>query len=127
MKNKKKYFLIYTAVFLKEIFHNIFVNHDFNIRRFDFVIGEGRDILENFHYYVIGDPIAFLSVLVPKDYIYIFYDLSIILRLYLSGIAFSLLASYKKERSDFSLLAGSMVYVFCFWMVFNRFSSLTLS
>ncbi|MDD5792896.1 MAG: YfhO family protein, partial [Erysipelotrichaceae bacterium] len=157
MKNKKKYFLIYTAIFiamalacfyvyysrglsfiydgdgysqhykaliyysdyLKEIFHNIFVNHDFSIQRFDFAIGEGRDILENFHYYVIGDPIAFLSVFVPRAYLYIFYDLSIILRLYLSGIAFFWLASYKKERSTISLLAGSITYVFCFWMIFN--------
>ena len=66
--------LIYYSDYLKNLFRNIFVKHDFTIPQFDLSIGEGADILVTLQYYCIGDPIAFLSVFVAKEYLYVFYD-----------------------------------------------------
>lgn len=111
--------LIYYSRYLKNIFKNIFINHKFVIPQYDFSIGEGFDILNTFSYYVINDPIAFLSVFVPDKYIFIFYNFSSILRIYLCGIAFSYLCFYKKIENHYAILAGALTYAFCFWNTFN--------
>lgn len=110
---------IYYGEYLRTIIKNIFVEHSFVIPQWNFSIGEGYGILETFNYYVIGDPIAFLTVFIPSEYMYIFYDFAIILRLYLSGLFFSLLCFYVKKNNYYAVLGGSLTYVFCFWAIFN--------
>ena len=110
---------IYLSDYLKEIFKNIFVNHKLVISQWSFSIGEGADILGTFNTYVLGDPITFLVVFVPREYIYLFLNFSVILRLYLSGISFIILCLYKKKNNVYSLLSGSIIYVFCYWCIFN--------
>ncbi|MBQ6478133.1 MAG: YfhO family protein [Erysipelotrichaceae bacterium] len=157
MKEKRKYFLLYTLVFvlccaavfftyyssgksfiydgdgwsqhykayiyyseyLRNIFSSIFTQHRLIIPQYDFSIGEGGDILGTFHYYVIGDPIAFLSVFVKKEYIYIFYHFAVLLRLYLSGIFFSCFCFSHDLKNRNGILAGTLIYAFCFWALFN--------
>lgn len=111
--------LIYYSDYLKKIFHNLFFEHKLLIPQWDFSIGEGADILGTFHYYVIGDPIAFLSVFVPKEKIYIFYNLSVVFRIYLSGLLFSYLCMYKGIKNKYAILGGSIAYAYCFWSIFN--------
>ncbi len=111
--------LIYYARYLRSIVYSIFVEHRFHIPEWDFNIGEGNDILGTLHYYVIGDPFAVLSVLVPTRFMYVYYDIMILLRLYLAGIAFSCLCFGTGQKSRCAVLAGSMVYVFCYWAIFN--------
>lgn len=111
--------LIYYSRYLKEIVKNIFINKKLVIPQWDFSIGEGAGIIETFHYYAIGDPIAFLSIFVPEEYIYIFYNFSVLLRMYLCGICFSALCFYKKITNKCAILSCSLIYSFCFWNLFN--------
>ena len=111
--------LTYYSQYLKTIFRNILINHRFVIPQWDFSIGEGADILQTLHMYAIGDPLAFFSVFFSKENMYVWYDTSIIIRLYLSGIAFSELCFYKGKEETYPVLAGSIIYVFCYWSLLN--------
>ena len=53
--------LLYYAKYLRCILKNFFTGSSLSIPSFDIAIGEGNDILETFHYYVIGDPFALSS------------------------------------------------------------------
>lgn len=105
--------LLYISNYLKKIVNNIFVTHTFVIPQWDFVIGEGADILETFHYYGLGDPINLLSVFFNESNLYIFHDLSIFLRMYLAGIVFSCLCFYKKHDNHIVVLTGTILYAYC--------------
>lgn len=104
--------LLYFSSYYKEILRNIFVKRNFVIPQWDFVIGEGNDILWTFHYYGINDPINILSIFFNKTNLYIFYDISIFLRLYISGIVFSELCFYLGKKNRIAVLCGSLLYAF---------------
>lgn len=107
--------LIYYAKYLRQIFRSLLQEHRLVIPQWDFYISEGADILQTLHYYVIGDPIAALSVFIPSDKIHIFYGISMIFRIYLAGIAFSELAFGTGRTNTFGILAGALTYDFCSW------------
>jgi uncharacterized membrane protein YfhO len=111
--------LIYYAEYLRSIVRSLFLDHQLIVPNWDFSIGEGSDILATLHYYVIGDPFAFFSVFIPTRYMYLYYELIILLRLYLAGIAFSCLCFQTGQRNQYGILAGSMTYVFCYWALHN--------
>lgn len=111
--------LIYYARFLRSIAKNIIIDHRFIIPSWDFSIGEGSDILQTLHYYVIGDPFAVLSMFVPTRFMYLYYDAMILLRLYLAGIAFSFLCFYTGIKNKYAILAGAITYVFCYYGILN--------
>ncbi len=111
--------LIYYSRYLRQIFYGIFYKHQFALPQWDFSIGEGNDILAAFHYYVIGDPFTILSMFVPSSYMYIYYEAVIILRMYLAGIAFSYFCFKTGRTSHYAVIAGSLTYVFCYWVVIN--------
>lgn len=110
--------LIYYSQYLRDFFKNIFINHQFVIPQWDFAIGEGSDVIGTFHYYVIGDPFTFFCFLFPAKYMYIFYEAMILLRIYLSGIAFSLLCFYIGHKKRY-VLPGTVTYAFCYWAIYN--------
>ncbi len=107
--------LVYYSKYLRGIIKNIIYKGEIVIPQWDFSIGEGSDILQTFGYYVIGDPFSFFCFLVPTRYMYLYYCAMNILRLYLSGIAFLLLAQETKVKSKVGSLAGAMTYVFSQW------------
>ena len=98
---------------------------DFSLPLYDFSIGMGDDIgqIVRFH------PLDFLSVIVPSRYTEYLYDFILLLRFYLSGLTFSMFAFYwnsvpltgQKEPaetvSSVNVLSGSVVYVFCGFML----------
>ena len=110
--------LAYFGKWGREIIKNIFLRHTFEIPLWDFHIGYGSDILTTLHYYVIGDPLNLLSVIVPSAYTEYLYDLLIVLRLYLSGISFSLYC-FEMKKSNRAALAGTLNYVFCSYMLYG--------
>ncbi|MBO4483830.1 MAG: YfhO family protein [Lachnospiraceae bacterium] len=120
--------LVYYGRFLRQILLNFLSGHP-SVPEFDLAIGEGGDILETLHYYVIGDPFAFFSVLVPSCLMVFYYVLMILLRMYLSGLAFIYLCRYfgklqEEGRVKSALLGpgavvGSLVYVFAYWTLLN--------
>lgn len=111
--------LIYYSGYLRGILKNIFINHTFVIPQWSFSIGEGSDIFTAFQCYAFGDPIALLSVFFNGNNMYVFFIGSIILRLYLAGLAFIYFCSYMKAANRYAIMAGTLTYVFCLWNFFN--------
>ena len=85
-----------------------FLHGDFALRSYDFTIGMGEDIgsIVRFH------PLDYLSVFVPSSGTEILYAFIIFLRLYLAGLAFSVLA-FRFSCEGGAVLIGSIVYLFC--------------
>lgn len=111
--------LIYYARFLRSVIKSLIIDHQLIIPAWDFSIGEGSDIFQTLHYYVIGDPFALLSMFIPTKFMYLYYDAMILLRLYLAGIAFSCLCFYTGLKNYHAVLAGATAYVFCFYGLLN--------
>ncbi|MEY8515795.1 YfhO family protein [Lachnospiraceae bacterium 29-84] len=111
--------LVYYAKYLRSILRGLLFEHQLTIPNWDFSLGEGNDILGTLHYYVIGDPFCALSVFVPTRFLHIFYDAMMLMRLYLSGIAFSCLCLSHGQDDKCGVLAGALTYVFCYWGVHN--------
>ena len=107
--------LVYYGQYLRQIFRVLITEHRLVIPDWDFYIGEGSDIINTLHYYVIGDPVAFLSVFVPTKYMHYFYTFSCLLRIYLAGISFSLLCFGTGRRSKAAVFGGTIAYCFCKW------------
>lgn len=109
--------LRYYRDYIIEILKNIFIKHEFLIPMWDFTIGQGSDIITTLHYYVIGDPLTLLSVFFKPENIEICYIMLIILRLYLSGIAFSIFCFYFNMNKK-GVLAGAISYIFCGYAIY---------
>lgn len=109
--------LAYYGEYLRKILYTLFVEHRLSIPLWDMHIGYGSDILTTLHYYVIGDPLALLSVFVPADRTEILYEILIFLRIYLAGIAFSQYCFYHKNSGQ-AVLLGVFVYIFAGWTIY---------
>ncbi len=99
--------LRYYRDYIIEILKNIFIKHEFLLPMWDFTIGQGSDIISTFHYYVIGDPLPLISVFSKPENMEICYNLLVILRLYLSGIAFSIFCFHFDKIDKKGILARS--------------------
>lgn len=111
--------LVYYSEYMRDIIKNLLLQHELIIPHWDFSIGEGSDILQTLHYYVIGDPFLVCSILIPARFMYLYYTAAVLLRIYLSGIAFSALCFQLGNRSRYAVMAGSMAYIFCYWSIFQ--------
>ncbi len=104
--------LIYIGQWIRDILHNIFVEHSFVVPMWDFHIGAGGDILTTFNYYGLGDPLCSLSVFFPETATVHLYNIIIIIRLYLSGLFYSLYC-FRMKQQGLGVLIGSFAYTFC--------------
>ena len=107
--------LRYYAKYLRDIIRHLIFERRLIIPEWDFNIGEGAGIISTLNYYVMGDPIALLSVFVPTIYLHYFYNATCILRLYLAGIAFSELCFGTGLRNRYGILSGTYSYIFSTW------------
>lgn len=107
--------LLYYARYLRSILQELFREHRLVIPQWDFALGEGADILQTLHYYVIGDPLNLLAVFVPTSAIEYLYGGLILLRLYLSGITFSVFCRQKGLKNKWGVLTGAICYTFSLW------------
>lgn len=148
MKDKKKYYLLYSGLFLLLVFicfgiyllmyhksllrfwdtynqHYIcFIKmgkwfrsiiRNGSIRIWDPALGYGADFfltLSGSNSGSVFDPINWLSVLVPAEYAEYAFTVTVFLRLYLCGIAFSILA-FRKKAEGYAALCGALTYTFC--------------
>lgn len=101
---------IYVGKWIREVCHTIFVNHQFSIPMWDMAIGYGSDIPTSLCAY-LSDPLNWTSALVPESYAEYGFAVVLWMKMYLSGIAYSCFAFYKK-RDSFSVLAGTIIYTF---------------
>lgn len=101
----------YIGKYLRDFFQRAFKG-DFRIKMFDFTIGTGDDVRKIFRTH----PFALLSVFVPTSGIEVFYNVITLLRMYLSGLSFYVFAKHFGKK-DQAVLAGSMVYLFCGYLM----------
>ena len=107
--------LLYYSNYLKNIVSTFIHTGKLEVMLWDHTIGEGSDIINTLHGYGVGDPIAFLSILVPEKLMPAFYVFNALIRPYLGGLVFSMLCFYKKMENPYGVLAGALTYAFCFW------------
>ncbi len=98
------------GIWLREIFQNIFINHNFTIQLWNNGIGYGADILtSNSAYYF--DIFNWISFFIPSKFSELGFNVVIVLKFYVTGLAFSYFGFYKKQ-SFWAVLAGSIIYTF---------------
>ena len=111
---------IYWGQYLRDAIRSIFSGKSFSLQEWDFALGEGNDILNTFQFYVIGDPFAVFSALVPTSYMHIFYSFMMLFRLYLAGITFSAMCRYLNPEGDpWGRMTGSVCYFLSSWAIFS--------
>ena len=86
--------LAYYGKWLRGIVRDLFYHHSLSVQSWSFGLGYGADILTTLHYYCIGEPLTFLTILVPEKYTKYYFEYLILLRPYLAGLAFSFYAKY---------------------------------
>ena len=95
---------------VRSFFTKLFHDHVFEYPMWDMTIGMGSDA--NVTYNPFAFPLlCIISALVPVKYSEYVFDLIVIFRLYLSGLAFIAFANEKGYR-NMNAVAGAMVYVF---------------
>ena len=104
--------LVYLGEYLRGIARDFLATGRLTVPMWDFSIGLGSDILTTLHYYVLGDPLNLLAVFVPAEHTETLYHALIFVRLFLSGISFSMLCR-KLGHGRFATLCGALIYVFC--------------
>ena len=97
------------------IYYSEWLKNGMNL--WDFSIGFGSDVLTSLNYYCIGDPLALICAFFNADNMHICYTLLIVLRLYLSGLAFLGVCSRFKLESVPSI-AGALMYSLCCYGVY---------
>lgn len=109
--------LVYFGDWVREIIKNLFAGNGLQVPVWNFGIGYGGDVITTLNYYVIGDPLDLLSILVPAKYTVYLYNALVIVRLYLSGVAFSCFC-FRMKRGRGSAFIGALSYVFCGYALF---------
>lgn len=108
---------VYLGTWSREILKNLIFQHQLIIPMWEFSIGYGADIFTTLQYYVLGDPVSLFSVITPSAYAEKMYCLLILLRLYLSGIAFCAFCR-KMGCGRASSLCGAFAYTFCCFAIY---------
>ena len=109
--------LIYYSRYLRGIIRTFVTEFRIVIPQWDFNIGEGSDIIQTLHYYAIGDPFNILCFLVPTSYMHIYFDMAIILRIYIAGLIFIKLIRYEGITDCCGMLVGAINYCFCQYII----------
>ena len=105
---------IYIGRWYRQVIGN-FLHGDFTLPMFDPNIVLGEDAYGLMTYYNLGNPLFFLTALVPSRWMHLLFRLSIPVQYYLAGAAFSMYCFYMK-RSRWGTLAGALVYLSCGYM-----------
>ena len=108
--NQHYLIFIYIGKLGRQIIKSLLIDHKLSIPLWNMGIGYGADVFTSIGAY-LPDPFNWISVFIPTRYSEIGYSFSIILKLYLSGLAFSFFA-HEKKLNYFQGLVGSIVYVF---------------
>ncbi len=105
--------LTYYGQWLRQLARNLLYEHQLLLPEFNFSMGLGSDVVTTLHYYVVGDPLNLFAAVVPSDYTVYLYNALLLVRLYFSGLCFSLYCFNKGLKNQFGILAGAFVYAFC--------------
>ena len=101
---------VYIGRYIRDMVWGIF-HGDFAFKQFDFTLGFGEDVIQCLGYYGFGDPLMLLSALVPQRWAGMFYQVYVLLELWLAGITFGVFGR-AKDYEDRWLLPAALLYVF---------------
>ncbi len=111
-RHQQYVYFLYSGVWIRELFSNIFVRHVFELPMWDSTIGMGADaITTGFTGFLVPDPFYWIAALVPLSLGELAFDIIVVLKSYLAGLCFIMYASYK-SASDKGQIAGALVYSF---------------
>ncbi len=103
----------YNSKWMRGVIYHLFREKSLSLQTLSYGMGYGNDIYPTLQYYAIGDILNIPSVFVKVEYIYIYIQITTILRPYLAGIAISLYLRYvKPELSWISIMCGMFTYSF---------------
>lgn len=84
------------------------------LQTWSFGLGYGADVVTTLQYYCLGEPLAFLTILVPERFCKLWFEVLIVLRPYLAGLSFAAYVRYAFPRARRrALFGGALVYAFC--------------
>jgi len=75
---------VYIGRYIREFLSGL-LRGQFELKHFDFALGYGEDVIQSLGYYGFGDPLMLLSALVPQRLTETFYQVYILLELWLGG------------------------------------------
>ena len=107
--NQHYLIFLYIGKWLREIFKGIFITHT-GIPLWNIGIGYGADILTSNGGY-IPDLFNWLSVFFPEKFSEFGFNFTVVLKFYITGLAFSYYGFYKKQPA-WAVLVGSIIYTF---------------
>lgn len=84
-------------------------------------IGLGADNIQTFSYYIYGDIFSYFAILVPVKFLTWFFSGMVIVRLYLVGLSFVLLAKRLTKQTN-AIAVGALCYVFTGYTITASFS-----
>ena len=103
-------YFVYEGQLIREVVGGLLAGQGLQIPLWSFQLGFGTDIPSTLD--VFFDPLNLLSGLCPEQYSEYLFQLLIVVRFYLAGVTFSMLA-LRFSPSRFAVLAGALLYVFC--------------
>lgn len=101
---------VYIGRYIREFLAGLFQGQ-FELKHFDFTLGYGEDVIQSLGYYGFGDPLMLLSALVPQRLVSGFYQVYILLELWLAGLSFGVFGR-EKGYEDRWILPCALIYVF---------------
>lgn len=106
-------YFLYVGKWIRQLLKNIFIRHIFELPMWDMSIGMGGDSFVTLSGVanLLADPFCWISAIVPLSVAEYVFDLCIILKLYLAGLAFTFFAS-EYDADDHGAVAGALVYTF---------------
>ena len=107
-------FFIAVGRWWRRLVKNFTIRHTFEIPMWDMSIGYGADVITSFGngFNNFFNPLYILSAFFPSSYSETAFKIVLILQIYLAGLSFTALASYKKTYSKYAILIGSLIYAF---------------
>lgn len=100
----------YMGTYIRDALGSLFKTGSFPFQEFDFTLGMGKSLMEFAGTWYL-EPLSLLSAVFPREIGPFVYDGLVILRFYLTGLAFSAFARHKNQSYSSTLL-GAVVYTF---------------
>ena len=102
---------LYIGRWIREICHNIFIEHSFIIPLWNHGMGYGADIPTTLAAYIF-DPFNYIAALIPETISEYVFDGIIVFKFYLCGLSYSIFACYRRQKWPYVLI-GAIMYTFC--------------
>lgn len=108
----------YFVSYVHDVIRTFLSTGHLDLPMWEFQIGMGGDVLTALNYYVIGDPINLIGIFFKSSQLPVVYQLLIIFRLYLAGIAFIAFCRKINYGKPYVIL-GAIMYSFSVFALYS--------